>query len=145
MRAHEVRDLLKSTLIASGCARYAADHVLGHAPRDSYEKQATLYPEDLRREYAKASSRLNIFSKVENTLSSQKDPASQDVRIKELETEINALKQSKTQDGLVDDRHKNSMNKMYKEIKRLTRVLDSLPDDIKERMTDKFEDSDDMD
>ena len=48
IRAHEVRDILKSTLMTSGCAQYAADHVLGHAPRDSYEKQSTLHPEELR-------------------------------------------------------------------------------------------------
>ena len=38
MRAHQFRHLLKSTLNASGAASYVADHVLGHAPRDSYEK-----------------------------------------------------------------------------------------------------------
>ena len=65
IHSHEVRDLLKSTLLVSGCAQYAADHVLGHAPRDSYEKQATLYPEKLRSEYAKASGRLNIFASIE--------------------------------------------------------------------------------
>ena len=54
IHSHEVRDLLKSTLLVSGCAQYAADHVLGHSPGDSYEKQATLYPEKLRSEYAKA-------------------------------------------------------------------------------------------
>ena len=48
----------------SGCAQHAADHVLGHAPRDSYEKQAVLYPEVLRSEYAKASGHLNIFSSI---------------------------------------------------------------------------------
>ncbi len=64
IRAHEVRDLLKSTLLTAGCKQYAADHILGHAPRDSYEKQHLLYPEDLRAEYAKASGRINIFSKL---------------------------------------------------------------------------------
>ena len=65
VHSHEVRDLLKSTLLVSGCAQYAADHVLGHAPRDSYEKQATLYPGELRAEYSKASGRLNVFSSIE--------------------------------------------------------------------------------
>ena len=68
IHSHEVRDLLKSTLLVSGCAQYAADHVLGHSPRDSYEKQAALYPEKLRSEYAKASGRLNIFSSIERHL-----------------------------------------------------------------------------
>ncbi len=70
IRSHEVRDLLKSTLIASGCAAYVADHVLGHSPRDSYEKQAALYPETLRSEYAKASWRINVFSSFERHLDS---------------------------------------------------------------------------
>ena len=74
--AHEVRDLLKSTLLMCGCKQYAAEHVLGHAPKDSYEKQAILYPEQLRAEYAKASSYINIFSKVENALSNRDDPES---------------------------------------------------------------------
>lgn len=68
VRSHEVRDLLKSTLMVAGCAPYAADHVLGHAPRDSYEKQAVLYPEMLRREYAKASGLLNVFASFERHL-----------------------------------------------------------------------------
>ncbi len=68
IHSHEVRDLLKSTLMVSGCAQYAADHVLGHAPRDSYEKQAVLYPEVLRAEYSKASGRLNIFTSIEKHL-----------------------------------------------------------------------------
>ena len=67
IHSHEVRDL-KSTLPVSGCAQHAADHVLGHSPRDSYEKQATLYPEALRSEYAKASGHLNIFSSIEKHL-----------------------------------------------------------------------------
>ena len=58
------------------CASYTADHVLGHAPRDSYEKQATLYLEEMRAEYAKASSRIDIFSKVEGNLNTPEDPKS---------------------------------------------------------------------
>ena len=66
--SHEARDLLKSTLMVCGCAAYAADHILGHAPRDSYEKQAVLYPEAVRREYAKASGALNLMTGVERYL-----------------------------------------------------------------------------
>ena len=46
------------------CAPYTADHVFGHAPRDSYEKQATLYLEEMRAEYAEISSCIDMFSKV---------------------------------------------------------------------------------
>ena len=93
IRAHEVRHLLKSTLMANGCAQYVADHVLEHAPRDTYEKQALLYPEKLRAEYAKASSLLNIFSKVESALNTAKDPESQDARIRGLEEKVLVLKE----------------------------------------------------
>ena len=54
--------------IVSGCAQYVADHVLGHTPNDSYEKQAVLYPEKMRSEYAKASGLLNIFANIEKYL-----------------------------------------------------------------------------
>ena len=73
VRSHETRDLLKSTLLVAGCAPYAADHVLGHAPRDSYEMQAVLYPEALRREYSKASGMINIFAGIEGYLGTAAD------------------------------------------------------------------------
>ena len=60
--SHELRDLLKSTLIDAGTRIDIADHVVGHKPKDSYEKQAQLYPLTLRSEYMKASKKLNIFS-----------------------------------------------------------------------------------
>ena len=72
--SHEARDLLKSTLMVAGCAPYAADHILGHYPRDSYEKQAILYPEAVRREYAKASGALNLLTGVERYLGAAAGP-----------------------------------------------------------------------
>lgn len=62
--SHEMRSLLKSTLIECGCRMDIADHVIGHKPKDSYEKQAILYGDSVRVEYAKASHMLNIFSKA---------------------------------------------------------------------------------
>lgn len=59
--SHEMRDLLKSTLIDSGCRLDVADHVIGHVPKDSYEKQTLLYPENVRAEFAKASNRVNVL------------------------------------------------------------------------------------
>ena len=64
IRSHNVRRLLKSTLTACGCAAWAADHVLGHAPKDPYEGTPGLFPKELRREYAKASHVINMFSKA---------------------------------------------------------------------------------
>jgi len=59
--SHDLRDLLKSTLIDSGCRLDVADHVIGHSPKDSYEKQALLYPESLRTEFSKCSDRINFL------------------------------------------------------------------------------------
>lgn len=64
--SHELRDLLKSTLIDSGCRTDVADHVIGHAPKDSYEKQILLYPESTKLEFMKASERINILSNSRN-------------------------------------------------------------------------------
>ena len=126
IRAHKVRHLLKSTLLTSGCKPYAADHVLGHAPRDAYEKQATLYPEELRAEYAKASSRLNIFSKVESVLNTAKDPASQDARIKDLEAQVAGTSTTNAEIALLERRHRESMQKMYDAIESLNEKINSL-------------------
>ena len=60
--SHEMRSLLKSTLIECGCRMDVADHVIGHKPKDVYEKQSILYGETVRAEYAKAAHMLNIFS-----------------------------------------------------------------------------------
>ena len=55
-------------MLVFGCAQYAADHVLDHSPRNSYEKQAALCLDELRNEYAKAFGRLNIFASIEGHL-----------------------------------------------------------------------------
>lgn len=60
--SHDMRDLLKSTLIDSGCRIDVADHIIGHCPKDSYEKQTMLYPESVRHEFARGSKRINIFT-----------------------------------------------------------------------------------
>ena len=67
--SHEMRDLLKTTLIVSGTVDYVCDIVIGHKVGDSYEKQDKLYPDKSRNEYAKASKKLNIFSRVSQSLS----------------------------------------------------------------------------
>ena len=108
------------------CAPYTADHVLGHAPRDSYEKQFTLYPEELRAEYAKASSRINIFSKVESVLNTAKDPASQDARIRELEAQVAGTSTVNAEIALLERRHRESMQKMYDAIESLKEEISSL-------------------
>lgn len=60
--SHELRDLLKSTLITCNTRYDVADHCIGHTPKDTYEKQHILYPDTMRAEYTKASKMINILS-----------------------------------------------------------------------------------
>ena len=69
-RSHQLRKLIKSTLIDAGCRMDVADHVIGHAPKDVYEVQASLYPDSLRREYAKAAGRINVFTRIMSAIDS---------------------------------------------------------------------------
>jgi len=73
--SHELRDLLKSTLIDCGARYDVADHVIGHMPKDSYEKQAILYPESMRNEFMKASAKLNIFSNISKWMKGDQNQA----------------------------------------------------------------------
>lgn len=79
--SHELRDLLKSTLIASGTVNYVCELAIGHKVGDSYEKQDKLYPEKSRLEYAKASQTINIFSNISKYMSgdNEKDALRQEV------------------------------------------------------------------
>ena len=126
IRAHKVRHLLKSTLTAYCCAQYAAEHVLGHAPGDSYEEQAVLYPEKLRAEYAKASSRLNIFSKIEGNLNSPNDADKLNARVKELEAQAVGDSATHAEIALLERRHRESMQKMYDVIESLNEKINSI-------------------
>ena len=82
IQVHKTRRLLKSTLMACGCAAWAADHVIGHAPKDAYEGTPGLFPKELRREYAKASHMVNILSKAASKID---DTSSPDATEKALE------------------------------------------------------------
>ncbi len=66
--SHEFRDLLKSTLLDCGVRWDVAEQCIGHKPKDSYEKQFKLYAENLRREYSKASKKLNVFTNFSNVV-----------------------------------------------------------------------------
>lgn len=86
--SHEFRDLLKSTLIDAGTRPDLADHFIGHAPKDSYEKQATLYPESLRKEYCKASKLLNMFSNFASMVKSANNEDNIKERMNVMELEL---------------------------------------------------------
>ncbi len=78
--SHELRDLLKSTLIACGVTQYVCELAIGHKVGDSYEKQDQLYPEKTRSEFMKASSKLNIISKIKNAIN--EEDSSEELKIK---------------------------------------------------------------
>jgi len=84
--SHELRDLLKSTLIDCGTRIDVADHCIGHKPKDSYEKQSRLYPESVKEEFSKASSKINIFSNMSSNLQKTSN-------VQELQNEVSTLKE----------------------------------------------------
>lgn len=86
--SHELRDLLKSTLIDSNCRLDVADHVIGHMPKDSYEKQSQLFPASLRAEYMKASRRLNMFSNISHYLNGDLEKEVLRKQVSDMKTEL---------------------------------------------------------
>jgi len=71
--SHELRDLLKSTLKVCGTSSDAADHFIGHSPKDTYDKEAKLFPEYLKAEFMKASRKINLFSNFSYNIMSNED------------------------------------------------------------------------
>ena len=90
--SHELRDLLKSTLIVCGVADYVCELAIGHKVGDSYEKQDKLYPEKTRSEFMKASKKLNIFSNASSSLKSVEDSDSLRKQLQELKEENEKFK-----------------------------------------------------
>ena len=86
--SHELRDLLKSTLIACGASQDVADHCIGHKPKDSYEKQHKLYEDYLREEFCKASAKLNLFSNISHYLKGNVPNESLSRQIEDLKMKI---------------------------------------------------------
>ena len=122
-RAHEVRDLLKSMLLIAKCAPWAADHVIGHPPRDSYEKQQLLYPDDLRAEYAKASERINMFSRISNHLKNSDTQESVQHRMSDLERTIETATEEIAQLTESDKQNKKMMKLMEENNKQLAGII----------------------
>ncbi|MCH8915769.1 MAG: tyrosine-type recombinase/integrase [Thaumarchaeota archaeon] len=87
--SHELRDLLKSTLIATGVTADVADHCVGHKPKDTYEKQDRLYPEFMRGQYMKASGKLNLFSNLSNNMKGNDEQVN---RVTKLERQLSVTK-----------------------------------------------------
>ena len=97
---HELRDLLKSTLIVSGCADYVCQLAIGHTTGDSYEKQDKLYPEKSREEFAKASTRINIFTNVSNYV----NHGDESEKLKDQIAILESRMKSEIKDAIVEER-----------------------------------------
>ena len=80
----------------------------------------------MREEYAKVSSHLNIFSKVESTLNTADDPESLHARIKDLEAQAAGTSTANAEIALLERRHRESMQKMYSAIESLNEKVNSL-------------------
>ena len=108
---HELRDLLKSTLIVSGCADYVCQLAIGHTVHDSYEKQDKLYPDHSRSEYAKASKKLNIFSNVSNFMNGTDESEQLKEQLATLESKYDS--QQNNMRDTVEKMVKESIAKVY--------------------------------
>jgi hypothetical protein len=135
--SHEVRDLLKSTLLDSGCRADIADHVIGHTPKDSYEKQAMLYPDTLRQEYSKASDRLNLFTKFKSIISCPENIDSLRLELKEKIEDFTKYKAIQEEEDkklqIFEALYQNHIKEMQKQnteqtelIKKLTKKIEYL-------------------
>ena len=133
MDSHELRDLLKSTLIDSGCRIDVADHVIGHKPKDSYEKQSTLYPETLRKEYAKASKRLNIFTKFSNIVSGIDDADELRLELKEKLSELDNIKESRLDTEAEKIRNEKFALEQKRQMSELFNTVNELKKEIREK------------
>jgi hypothetical protein len=114
--AHEMRDLLKSTLIDCGARIDVADHVIGHKFKDSYEKQATLYPATIRAEFMKSSNKINIFSKFSHLLSGNEKEQSLREQVTELTKQLTV--QSKGNNSQLEEMRENQ--------ERLMRIINKI-------------------
>lgn len=62
--SHEVRDTLDSIMSDAGSKFFAVCESIGHVTKDSYNKAPAMFEDSLRSEFVKASSKINIFSKM---------------------------------------------------------------------------------
>lgn len=106
--SHELRDLLKSTLIACDVSQYVCELAIGHKVGDSYEKQSSLYPEKTRSEYMKASKKLNFITKMTNSISEKDSSDELKVKLEEIKdkSDLSNLKNEKVINQLMETQEK---------------------------------------
>ena len=92
INSHEFRDLLKSVLMDSEVRPDVCEHLIGHKPKDSYEKQAELFSKTLRKEYSKASRRINIFSNFSSMVKGESNVDEMNEKISQLQQNMAKMK-----------------------------------------------------
>ena len=85
--SHELRDLLKSTLITCDVVQYVCELAIGHKIKDSYEKQDKLYPNKSRAEFMKASKKINIFTNIASHMEGDEEKLVLENQIKDMRSQ----------------------------------------------------------
>ena len=141
INSHMVRHLLKTTMLACGCAAYAADHFLGHTPKDPYEIH-DMYPENLRKQYAKASHRLNILSKAVSNINdpepadaAEKALKASEAKVEVLEKHVNELK---SEIDKKDARSAGAESRFDAAVKAIIDALDDPGGDLRKNIRDRL-------
>ncbi|WP_428323708.1 hypothetical protein [Nitrosopumilus sp.] len=89
--SHETRDLLKSVLVDSDVRYDLCEEYIGHKTGDSYEKQTKMFDVTMRKEYIKASGRLNIFSKFQEISKGVSSEDEMREKLKEVEAKMEKM------------------------------------------------------
>jgi len=99
-------------------------------PRDSYEKESTLYPEIIRTEFMKASKKLNIFTKFTSVVNGTDDSDELKAELNQKIQEINEIKDKfviesavKKRDEIFAVRQQEMMYDMQRQIDDLSRRI----------------------
>jgi len=91
INSHEFRDLLKSILMDCEVRPDVCEHLIGHKPKDTYEKQAELFSKTLRKEYCKASRRINIFSNFSSMVKGESNSDEMNEKITQLQQNMEKM------------------------------------------------------
>jgi len=128
--SHELRDLLKSTLIVEGVASYVCELAIGHKVGDSYEKQDKLYPNKSREEFMKASSKINIFSNYTNYLKEGNE-------LKEKEKQVRGLEAKLARFEDIESKFNARMEKYEKDMDSKILDIDRLGESVTKKMIER--------
>ena len=135
MNSHEIRDLLTSVLIDCGCRDDVVEESVGHKPKNSYQKQAQLFPENMRKEYAKASRKINIFTNFASLTKGTDDADDLRLELKDKISEVGKLKEDlvmeiaiKKKDEIFAKRQFEMMQDMQKQIDKLSQKVSNPKD-----------------